>query len=215
MKGLPLEKGIIYETIVSTFNDKGKPNAAPMGVSINSAGDLILRTFYQTDTYQNLHQSKICIINLTCNPELYVICALFQDELPEDTFEIIPEINAPVLKECNSRYIAAEVKNEMIELERAIFECKIVQLKIVEGFNPPYTRAFSSLIEILIHATRVIHFSKTEGPASPKVARLRELIKHNANIIERVSYDNQTYNQLVDKVLDKISSEVEKLPKMN
>lgn len=209
MKGLPLEKGIIYETIVSTFDEKGKPNAAPMGISIDSNGDLILRAFFQTDTYQNMHQSKICVINFTCNPELFVICALFQDELPEESFKKITKISAPVLKECINRYIIAEVKNEKIELERAIFECKIVQFQIKEDFYPPYTRAFSSLLEILIHTTRVLHFSKTKGSTSPEVIRLMELIKYHANVIERVSFDNLIYNQLVDKILEKISSEIE------
>ncbi|MBD3192205.1 MAG: DUF447 family protein [Candidatus Heimdallarchaeota archaeon] len=198
-------KKVIYETIVSTFTANNEPNAAPMGI-FRTEDDLItIRPFVQSDTFQNLLAQDACVVNLTRDPSLFVDCALFQETLPKRLFEKAPKVNAPLLSPCRNNFIALKVVEKTKEGPRATFIGKIVSYKSVSVPFPPITRAFSSILEVLIHATRVLHFTPLKGENSPEVQELWKQIAQHAAIIHRVSPDESIYCQLLDKIQEKLS----------
>ncbi|MHA1532177.1 MAG: DUF447 family spectrin-like domain-containing protein, partial [Candidatus Heimdallarchaeota archaeon] len=91
---------------------------------------------------------------------------------------------------------------------RGIFYCAIIKVELSKDSIQTHTRAFSSLIEILIHSTRVIHFSTTSGPLDPKVKQLREFIEHHSQIISRVTNKESQFQKYVEKIQEKIKQEV-------
>jgi hypothetical protein len=117
-------------------------------------------------------------------------------------------INAPILKGCKGNHIALKIIKEKGEEERGKFYCEIIKVELSKESTQPYTRAFSSLIEILIHTTRVIHFSKTSGPHDPKVKQLREFIEHHSQIISRVTNKDSQFRKYLVKIQEKISQKV-------
>ena len=205
---LPFQSEIIYEAIITTFDRKNKPNAAPMGFTITKEKQVIIRPFKESDTYKNLQHQKACIVNITNDPDLFVKSTLFQDLLTDEFYNKSKVINAPILKACKGNHIVLKVANETEEDERGIFCCDIIKAELCKENVQPYTRAFSSLIEILIHTTRVIHFSKFNGPNDSNVKYLRELIDHHSQIISRVTNKDSQFQKYVEKILAKISQEV-------
>lgn len=204
----PFQSEIIYEAIITTFDQKNKPNAAPMGFTITKEKQVIIRPFKESDTYKNLQHQKACIVNITNDPDLFVKSTLFQDLLTDEFYNKSKMINAPILKACKGNHIVLKVANETEEEERGIFYCDIINSELCKENVRPHTRAFSSLIEILIHTTRVIHFSRIKRPNDSNVKQLRELIEHHSQIISRVTNKDSQFQKYVEKILAKISQEV-------
>lgn len=205
---LPFQSEIIYEAIITTYDQQNQPNAAPMGFSITKEKQVIIRPFKESDTYKNLRHQKKCVVNITNDPDLFVKSTLFQDLLTDEFYINSKIINAPILKACKGNHIALKVIKEKREEERGIFYCEIIKVELSRESIQPHTRAFSSLIEILIHTTRVIHFSKTSGPHDPKVKQLREFIEHHSQIISRVTNKDSQFQKYLVKIQEKISQEV-------
>ena len=206
---LPFQSDIIYEAIITTYDQEKQSNAAPMGFIVNKEKQVIIKPYKESDTYKNLRNQKECIINITHDPDLFVKSTLFQDFLIDDFFIESSIINAPILKACKENHLALKVIKEKKEEDRGVYYCKIIQANLKKEYIQPYTRAFSSLIEILIHSTRVIYFSQIDGSNNPKVKQLMELIEHHSQIIFRVTQEHSQYQKHVKEILKKISQEVE------
>jgi len=67
----------------------------------------------------------------------------------------------------------------------------------------PYTRAFSLLVEMLIHASRIPPFEAQEDQSEVQI--LKQEIKKYAQIIQRVA--STEYPTIVDYVLKKVGLE--------
>ncbi|NHJ39752.1 MAG: DUF447 family protein [Asgard group archaeon] len=209
---IPFEFNVIYELIVSTYNQDGSPNASTMGIILDKNNNVIIKPFLDTDTCNNLLKNKECILNITNDPELFVISTLFQEEFNEKQFIKEKHVNAPLLKSCENNYIALQViSNEKIAPYRMSFHCKIINHKSELVKNKPFTRAFSSLIEILIHATRIIAFSKNPVKNYHVIKLLITQVKFHSNIIKRVSEKESNYQFLLEKVLTKLAPYMDKL----
>ncbi|TRO51694.1 DUF447 family protein, partial [Candidatus Bathyarchaeota archaeon] len=65
---LGFSQGVIVETIVSTYNSDGQANAAPMGVTINSPQQVVLRIYTSSLTYKNLQSNKTGVVNVVHDP---------------------------------------------------------------------------------------------------------------------------------------------------
>ena len=59
-----LEPGIIYETIVTTLNPDGRPNAAAIGVTRVEGDKLELTVFQGSNTFENLKTTDTFGINM-------------------------------------------------------------------------------------------------------------------------------------------------------
>jgi hypothetical protein len=68
---LGFSKGIIFETIVTTFDAEGNPNAAPMGVILEDEQTLGLSIFNSSLTSYNLKTSGCSVINLTIDIAIF------------------------------------------------------------------------------------------------------------------------------------------------
>ncbi|NHJ46821.1 MAG: DUF447 family protein [Asgard group archaeon] len=202
-----LEQNTIYEVIVSTYSDEKKPNAATMGIILDSNDYIVIKPFNETDTNKNLEKYKACIVNFTLDPTLFVNCSLFQEELTSSMFVKSDQIEAPLLLSCQENYLALIVeKIENISSIRKAFYCKVVHSNLKSSAIQPYTRAFTSLIEILIHSTRLIIFSENIVKNKSKLLILKSFIIHHTELIRRITDENSIYQKLLNKIYTKISS---------
>ena len=79
---LGFAKGMIAETIVSTYNADGSPNAAPMGATLIDAEHLAFDLFNSSTTLANIKSNRSAVVNLTSNIEVYYRTA-FKEANPE------------------------------------------------------------------------------------------------------------------------------------
>jgi hypothetical protein len=75
---LGLKKGMIFETIVTTSNNK-IPNAAPMGITTEDMKHLIIQPYKSSQTYENLLLTNLAVVNFIDDPWLFYRTALKDD----------------------------------------------------------------------------------------------------------------------------------------
>jgi hypothetical protein len=140
---------VIIESIVSTVDEQGRVNFAPMGV-VWGETDLIIRPFKDTTTYRNLIATREAVVNLTDNVLIFVMTAVSDASFPHFP---APHVRGAVLEDaCSYREVVVEAVDDTSE--RAEVRCRVVgsgRLRDFLGFN----RGKNAVIEAAILATRL------------------------------------------------------------
>lgn len=145
----PLGERMITETIVTTVDASGRPNFAPMGVTIQPP-TILIRPYRDTATFRNLAATGAAVVHLTDNARLFAESAIGHPQFPASSAECVPGV---VLRDTCTYYECRVVEAETAG-ERARFACRIVKegrLRDFTGFN----RAKHAVLEAAILATRV------------------------------------------------------------
>lgn len=150
-----MEKGMQYETIITTTDEKNIPNAAPIGVLCSGRDMILNRIFKGSHTLENIISQREFTVNITHDPELFTLSTI--GNLPSDYFS-----NDNSLK-CADAYFKCEVislkeavkQSDPIRKkgEAIVIKSKVTDMVIrreVKAFN----RAFSCVIETLANFTR-------------------------------------------------------------
>lgn len=140
---------MIIETIVTTLDESGEGNFAPMGVTIGE-GEVRIRPYKDSATYRNLLATGAAVVNLTDNASLFAESAISKPQFPAFPAELIKGI---VLKDACS-YYECMVLHADTALERANFCSKILKKGVLREFIG-FNRAKNAIIEAAILATRV------------------------------------------------------------
>jgi hypothetical protein len=201
-------KGIIAETIVSTYGRDGKPNAAPMGVTLIDDEHLAIDFYNSSITLANVKANRCVVVNLTGNIEVYYRTAFKEANpdgaLPQEWFEKASAVNAPKL-----RFADAAVEVSLYHLEalgeeksRALF--KVRSLQASKSYPQAYCRAFSATLEAIIHATRIRALAN-DGKQQKRVSELLELIENCGDVVARTA-PNSTYSMVMADLRKRIAS---------
>ena len=166
------------ETILVTRNLDGSFNPAPMGV-IRQDGQLIIRPFKSSATYKNLVASDRVSINITDDPELFLITAF------KDDFDELPTVSDWVLEGSDATIIADKISENSFSDLQASFTLEPVTLSISNKMPRVFSRGRAEAIEAIIHATRIKVFH-TESHED-KAKELLEKMNASFNIVMRVS----------------------------
>jgi hypothetical protein len=151
--------GDVVETIVTTLSSSEVPNAAPMGVWVDSGDKLTLHPFEGSSTAENIKQTGVAVVNITNNPQIFLATA-FKEELPGlkiPPYEPAKEINAPRL-EGMLAYVEVQTNIKHTDEPSARFHeysCGVKHLEIAVPFPVVHSRTRCAAIECIIHATRI------------------------------------------------------------
>ena len=150
-----MEKGMQYETIITTTDEKNIPNAAPIGVLCSGRDMILNRIFKGRHTLENIISQREFTVNITHDPELFTLSTI--GNLPSDYFSNDNSIKGAdayfkceviSLKEAVKQSDPIRKKEEAIVIKSKVTD--MVINKEVQAFN----RAFSCLIETLANFTR-------------------------------------------------------------
>lgn len=202
-------KNSIVETIVSTYNSKGQPNAAPMGVKTEETKHIIIRPYTSTLTYKNLQSKRCAVINVTSNPELYYRTA-FKEANPEgripfEWLEKAETVDAPRLRMAEAFVEVSVVNIKSLGTERAEVLCDVQFIKASSLLPKAYCRATFATIEAIIHATRVKPFLAGDRQKQEQAHRLMELIEHYNAVVNRIA-PNSRYSAIMADLTQRINS---------
>lgn len=167
----------IVETIVTTVDEQGEANFAPMGVIIEPS-EILIRPYKDTATYQNLVSTGQAVVNTTDNALLFAECAVSSPQFPAFPAE---KVRGLILQDACSYYECA-VRSLEMSSERAEFTCEIVKkgfLREFIGFN----RAKNAIIEAAILATRIRFLGKEK--ILEDYTRFEEIVKKTGGEQER------------------------------
>jgi hypothetical protein len=204
LEKLGFVRGVIFETIVSTYSPDGRPNAAPMGVISEDMRHVIISPFKTTQTYTNLKDCGFAVINFVADASTFYKTA-FKNETEDSAygdafFKKAEFVDAPKLKEVEAFLEVSVVKLHEGE-NRAQVICRIDRWeKGISQFRP-YCRGEFATIEAIIHATRIREFL-IQGIES-ETKRLIELVEYYQCLISRVAPDSG-YSKIIEEVIARI-----------
>lgn len=156
-----MEKGRQYETIITSQNDEGTKNAAPIGVLCSGSDMILNRIFKGSRTLDNIISQKEFTVNITHSPELFTESLLgnldddlFNDDLSLKGCDAYFKCKAVSFTEAVKRSDPVRNKGEAI-----IIKSKVVNLKINKD-TAAFNRGFGYVIESLTNFSR---FDLVEG----------------------------------------------------
>ncbi|MCW4009860.1 MAG: DUF447 family protein [Candidatus Bathyarchaeota archaeon] len=187
---LGFSRNTIAETIVSTYSRDGKPNAAPMGATMENDAQLVISVFDSSLTSQNLRLTRCAVVNLTSDIDVFYK-ATFKEAnpngiLPLEWFKQAVAVNAPQLCMAEATVEVAVADITPIDAQKSKVTCNIKRVNAEPAFPKAPCRAFSATLEAIIYATRVKAFA--DNPAEkPRVGKLVDLIGNCSDVVERTA----------------------------
>ena len=149
-------KGQQYETIITTINDDGSLNAAPIGILCRGKDKVMCRIFKGSHTLENIISQKEFIVNICENPELFTWSLL--DNLEKDDFSEDQSIkNVDAYFKCKVTSIKEAVKQSdpvKKKSEANVIKADVCKL-IIRNPVKAYNRSFSYIVECLANFSRI------------------------------------------------------------
>jgi uncharacterized protein len=139
---------VILETILTSTDGEGKPNAAPMGVEWGER-EIVVKPYRETTTFRNLRSTGQAVVNLVDEVLVYVHTALWSADYPSAPARVVKGVVLDAA--CSWREIV--VREVETEAPRARFVCDVVHAEVRREFLG-FSRARSAVIEATILATR-------------------------------------------------------------
>lgn len=165
---LGFKKDSIIETIVTTYNKDGSPNAAPMGVSAAGRKSVIIRVHTDTDTYSNIVRNKGCVVNLVYDPLLFLRTALTgggrggeEPEIEASEIGKARRVKAPFLKKAHA-YFEASLRSQRKYLkvdeyepsEVSVLKCGVMRVVVKRRHPVGFNRGLAAAVELAIKLSR-------------------------------------------------------------
>jgi hypothetical protein len=201
-------KDVIVETIVSTYNTGGEPNAAPMGVTMMDEQHLGINLFNSSTTCANVKSNRCAVVNLTGNIDVFYKTAFKEANregvLPQEWFEKAKAVNAPKLRSAEATIDVSVTDLVALGAEktRAVFTVELVQA--AQRYPQVYCRAFGATVEAIIHATRVKALLNEEKEKK-RVSKLLRKIAYCNDVVNRVA-PNSSYSLVMADLMKRINS---------
>ena len=154
-----MEKGQQYETIITTKNDDGKENAAPIGIICKEKDKVMCRIFKGSITLKNISMKREFTVNITENPLLFTLSTI--DNLSKEYF--IENSEIAILKDAEA-YIKCKVTDKKEGIKQSdpirksaasIVKADVEEIIIKKKCAKAVNRGFYSLIESLVNFTRM------------------------------------------------------------
>ena len=208
LSDLGFSKDVIVETIVSTYNTGGEPNAAPMGVIMMDEKHLAINLFNSSTTCTNIKSNRYAVVNLTDNIEVFYRTAFKEANpdgvLPQEWFEKAKAVNAPKLRLAETTIDVSVTDLVALDAEktRAVFTVELVQA--AQKYPQVYCRAVGATIEAIIHATRVKALVNDEKEQK-RVSELLKKISYCNDVVGRVA-PNSSYSLVMADLIKRINS---------
>jgi hypothetical protein len=204
---LGFSKGIIFETIVSTFDKSGTPNAAPMGVIMEDEQMLSLNIFNSSQTCRNVKASGCAVINLTSDIAIFYRSTFKEanpdGKLPLEWFEKTESVNAPKLRWADATIDVSVTRIQLMGMDKAKVQCIVEKVTATKQYPQPICRAMALTLEAIIHATRVKAFA-TDPSKQEEVNKLLGLIENCSQVVNRVA-PKSTYSAVMTDLTNRIN----------
>ena len=156
---LNMEKSMLYETIITTINEDGTPNAAPMGVICKNHDEVVLRLNEGSKTVHNIQREKTFYVNLTRDPILFVQATIENPPLKE----FKKENRGFSLRKADAFFMGEVIQERQVDREDSfgksvliIVQAQTREIKLNKYRDiEPMNRAICGIIEALVNLSRM------------------------------------------------------------
>ena len=206
---LGFSRGVIFETVLSTYNDKGEPNAAPMGVIMKNERCVLTRVYNSSLTYQNLLSKKSAVVNVTSDVEVFFRSGAKDanpgEKTPRTWFVKAETVDAPKLSMAEATIEISVKTMTPIDAERTEAVCNVELIRARKIFPKVYCRAFSATVEALIYATRINCFLNGDEKQREQAKRLMKAFASCRDIVDRVAPESR-YAEIMAQLEKQVES---------
>jgi hypothetical protein len=206
---LGFSKGLILETVVSTYGPDGQPSAAPMGAT-EQVQRVVFRIYKSSSTYLNLQAKRCAVVNVTSDAEVFYRTAFKEanpeGRIPSGWFEKAATVAAPRLRAANAHIEVTVVELARLDGERAEVSCEAKLVRAATVLPQAYCRASFATIEAIIHATRVKHFlMHVDRERREQALKLLEKIRDCQDVVNRVAPGSR-YSEIMADLTGRVES---------
>ncbi len=158
LESLGMEKGLLYETIITTYNAERIPNAAPIGVICKNKKEIVLHLFEGTHTLENIKTNSKFVVNILKDPIVFVGCTT--GDLSFDYFKKHGDNfyikNTDAFFSANVTSIKEVEKEDSISKSKMnIINASVKEIIIKKESAEPLNRAIFAIIESLVYLSRI------------------------------------------------------------
>jgi len=153
-----MEKGLLYETIVTTVNADHTPNAAPIGVICKNDKEVVIYLHHGSKTVRNIKRNHSFIVNILKDPMVFVESTL--GNLSNNYFE--QYLNEFYIKNTDAFFIAdvkslkdVEKKDNFGVSVTTVLKADVSTIIKKKENVEPLNRAIYGIIEGLVYLTRM------------------------------------------------------------
>ena len=199
-----MEKGLLYETVVTTVNKDRTANAAPIGVICKDRKEIVVYLHNGSRTVLNIKRNHRFIVNILKDPMVFVESTL--GDLPNKYFEIFK--NEFYIKNTDAFFMAHVTSLKDVEKEdnlgisvTTVLRAKVSDITKKKENVEPLNRAIYGIIEGLVYLTRMEMVSgdieKLYRHRMKEISRIVNKVggEEHKNAMKKISKAFRTYDK--------------------
>ena len=204
LESIGMEKGLLYETVVTTVNKDRTANAAPIGVICKDREEIVVYLHNGSRTVLNIKRNHRFIVNILKDPMVFVESTL--GDLPNKYFEIFK--NEFYIKNTDAFFMAHVTSLKDVEKEdnlgisvTTLLRAKVSDITKKKENVEPLNRAIYGIIEGLVYLTRMEMVSgdieKLYRHRMKEISRIVNKVggEEHKNAMKKISKAFRTYDK--------------------
>jgi len=191
LREIGFKKGWIYETIITTSDEKKIKNAAPIGIWTKNFSDIEMEIYRDMKTCRNILATNEFVVNLIDDIEIFYNAIYAKDKIKYKKAE---NVDAPVLRDAKN-WLELRVKEKKFthSNKKVKISSKIISFTLKDKEVKLLNRAKHLTLESIIKTTRIPYRKLKEKE------RLMNDIKENLRVIKKVA-PNAKYERIIKKI---------------
>lgn len=157
LQSVGMERGMLYETIITTLNPDKTPNAAPIGVICKDKYEVVVYLHEGSCTLKNIKDSGVFVVNILKDPLVFV-----ESTIGNLSPEYFLKFKDNYFIKNADAYFQAQV-NDLKDIERkdqfgidksTIIRADVKDIIVNNDCVEPLNRAIYGVVEALVYLTR-------------------------------------------------------------
>lgn len=158
LEDIGMEKGLLYETVVTTVDENNKPNAAPIGIICKDKMEVVCYLHHGSTTVKNIKKTKCFVVNVLKDPMIFVESTLgnlsVEKYEPYDDKFYIGSTDAFFIADVTS-IKDVERKDQFGFSVTSVVRANVLNITKFKECVEPLNRAIYGIVEGLVYLTRM------------------------------------------------------------
>lgn len=158
LESVGMERGLLYETIITTRNEDNTPNAAPIGVLCKNSKEIVIYLHEGSRTVENIKREGIFFVNILKDPVMFVESTLGNpsaEYFEEDTDGFFFKNAEAFFKAKVTRLKDVERRDQFGISKTTVVTAGVEEVIKNQEYVEPLNRAIYGVIEALVYLTRM------------------------------------------------------------
>lgn len=141
---------VIYECVVSTVNEQGQANVAPLGVRYAPEGRVVLMPFKPSATLNNILATRHAALNIVTDTRVFAGCVTGRKTWPMQAMDQAPGLRLA----CAQRHLELQLEELSDDPQRPVLRFITLREETHSPFNG-FNRAQAAVVEGAVLVSRL------------------------------------------------------------